>query len=294
MMAAFSEPGFYDIDGLRMACRMAGQQGPTLLFLHGNPTSSLLWRDIVAPLASQARCIAPDLVGMGESDKLPDSGPGRYGFIEHRDYLDGLLEQLDLGDEVVLVLHDWGSALGFDWARRHPERVAGLVYMEALVRPLSWAEWPAPSRGVFEAMRSAAGDELVLQKNLFVEKILPASIQRELSDDEMQAYRAPFENAGEDRRPTLSWPRQLPIDGEPAEVVELVQAYADWLSVSDLPKLFINAEPGAILVGPQRDFCRSWPNQQEVSVSGIHFIQEDSAAEIAAAIAGWHPELHAL
>ena len=293
-MTDFAAPAYYDVKGLRMACRSAGAQGPTLLFLHGNPTSSLLWRDVVAPLAGQARCFAPDLIGMGESAKLPDSGPERYGFEEHRDYLDALLEQLDLGDQVWLVLHDWGSALGFDWARRHPDRVGGLVYMEAIVRPLSWAEWPEPSRGVFEAMRSPAGENLVLEKNLFVEKILPASIQRQLADDEMQAYRAPFEHAGEDRRPTLSWPRQLPIDGSPAEVVELVQAYADWLSDSDLPKLFINAAPGAILVGPQREFCRSWPNQQEVTVPGIHFIQEDSAQEIAAAIAGWHPQLEAL
>ena len=293
-MGDFTAPDFFDVNGLPMACRTAGDQGPTLLFLHGNPTSSLLWRDVIAPLASQARCFAPDLIGMGRSAKLPDSGPERYGFLEHRNYLDGLLEQLNLGDEIWLVLHDWGSGLGFDWARRHPERVAGLVYMEAIVRPLSWAEWPEPSRGVFEAMRSPAGEELVLKKNLFVEKILPASIQRQLTDDEMQAYRAPFAVAGEDRRPTLSWPRQLPIDGSPAEVVELVQAYADWLSGSELPKLFINAEPGAILVGPQRDFCRSWPNQQEVTVAGIHFIQEDAAAEIAAAIAAWHPQLEAL
>jgi haloalkane dehalogenase len=293
-MSGFSEPAFFDVDGQRMACRLAGDSGPTLLFLHGNPTSSLLWRDVVAPLAAQARCFAPDLIGMGESDKLPNPGPASYGFREHRHYLDALLEQLDLGTEIVLVLHDWGSALGFDWARRHPGRVAGLVYMEAIVRPLSWTEWPEPSRGVFQAMRSPAGEELVLKKNLFVEKILPASIQRQLADDEMQSYRAPFANVGEDRRPTLSWPRQLPLDGEPAEVVELVQAYADWLSASELPKLFINAEPGAILIGAQREFCRSWPNQREVTVAGIHFIQEDSAAEIAAAIAGWHPGLTAI
>jgi len=293
-MSDFLSPSFHEVDDLRMACRSAGEKGPTLLFLHGNPTSSLLWRDVVAQLSGQAHCIAPDLIGMGQSDRLPNPGPESYGFLEHRHYLDALLEQLDLGDEIGLVLHDWGSALGFDWARRHSERVAGLVYMEAIVRPLSWAEWPAPSRGVFEAMRSPAGEELVLQKNLFVEKILPASIQRKLTEDEMQAYRAPFANAGEDRRPTLSWPRQLPIDGEPPEVVELVQAYADWLSISEVPKLFINAEPGAILVGPQRDFCRSWPNQQEATVAGIHFIQEDSAPALAAAIAGWHPRLQAL
>lgn len=287
-------PLFHRVHGLRMACRTTGEQGPTLLFLHGNPTSSVLWRDMVAPLSAQARCIAPDLIGMGESDKLPGSGPDRYGFLEHRKYLDALLEQLELDEQIVLVLHDWGSALGFDWARRNQDRVAGLVYMEAIVRPLGWEEWPEQSRGVFQAMRSTAGEELVLEKNLFVEKILPASIQRKLTDEEMQAYRAPFTTAGEDRRPTLSWPRQLPLGGEPAEVVEVVQRYADWLSVSDLPKLFINAEPGAILVGAQREFCRSWPNQREVTVPGIHFVQEDSSAAIAAAIASWHPGLEAL
>jgi haloalkane dehalogenase len=292
-MAELAKPDFYPVRGLQMACRDQGQ-GPVLLFLHGNPSSSYLWRDVMAPLTAQARCVAPDLLGMGLSDKLPASAADRYSFVEHRDYLDELLDQLDLGDDITLVLHDWGSALGFDWARRHPTRVGGLVYMEALVRPLSWSEWPEPSRGVFEAMRSPVGENLVLEKNLFVEKILPASIQRTLSDEEMSHYRQPFSAVGEDRRPTLSWPRQLPLDGEPAEVVELVQAYADFLTTSELPKLFVNAEPGAILVGAQREFCRRWPNQAEVTVPGIHFIQEDSAAEIAAAIAGWHGGLNAL
>jgi haloalkane dehalogenase len=276
--------------GLSMACREMGA-GPPVVFLHGNPTSSYLWRNIMPAVADQARCVAPDLIGMGQSDKLPDAGPGSYRFVDHRRYLDALLEQLAIGDGVTLVVHDWGSALGFDWAHRHPDRVRGIAYMEALVRPLRWAEWPEAGRGLFQAFRSPAGDALVLDKNTFVERVLPGSILRELSPEEMAAYRAPFAAAGEDRRPTLSWPRELPIDGEPADVVAIAADYADWLAHSEIPKLFINAEPGAILTGPQREFCRSWPNQTEVSVPGLHFIQEDASPEIGAAIADWLRQL---
>ena len=272
--------------GKQMAYHDVGT-GDTVLFLHGNPTSSYLWRDIVPHVSGQARCVVPDLIGQGDSDKLDDPGPGSYTFLQHRDHLDDLLEQLDLGDQVTLVVHDWGSALGFDWANRHRDRVAGIVYMEAIVRPVTWDEWPEAARGIFQSMRSEAGEEIVLTKNLFVEAILPASIIRTLSDEEMSEYRRPFANPGEDRRPTLTWPRQIPIDGEPVEVVEIVQAYADWLSTSEVPKLFINAEPGTILIGPQRDFCRTWPNQIETTVAGIHFIQEDSAEEIGEAISSW-------
>ena len=276
------------VNGKQMAYHDVGS-GDAVVFLHGNPTSSYLWRDIVPYVSGQARCIVPDLIGQGDSDKLDNPGPDSYQFVEHRQYLDGLLEQLDIGDKVTLVIHDWGSALGFDWANRHRERVAGIVYMEAIVRPVSWDEWPEGAVDIFRAMRSEAGEEMILTKNLFVEAILPASIIRKLSDEEMNEYRRGFENAGEDRRPTLTWPRQIPLDGEPADVTEIVQSYADWLSTSGLPKLFINAEPGTILTGAQREFCRSWPNQTEVTVAGIHFIQEDSADEIGAAIAGWLP-----
>lgn len=276
------------VNGKQMAYHDTGS-GNTVLFLHGNPTSSYLWRDIVPHVSGQARCIAPDLIGQGDSDKLDDVGPDSYTFVEHRSYLDGLLDQLDIGDDVTLVIHDWGSALGFDWANRHRNRVAGIVYMEAIVRPVTWAEWPEGATDIFKAMRSEAGEEMVLTKNLFVEAILPASIARKLSEEEMNEYRRPFVNPGEDRRPTLTWPRQIPLDGEPADVHDIVAAYADWLSTSDTPKLFINAEPGTILTGAQREFCRSWPNQTEVTVAGIHFIQEDSADEIGTAISDWLP-----
>ncbi len=276
------------VNGKRMAYHDVGTGDP-VVFLHGNPTSSYLWRDIIPHVSGQTRCVAPDLIGQGDSEKLDDSGPDSYTFVEHRRYLDDLLDQLDLGDNVTLVIHDWGSALGFDWANRNRDRVAGLVYMEAIVRPVTWDEWPEGATDIFKAMRSEAGEEMVLTKNLFVEAILPASIIRDLSDEEMNEYRRPFTEAGEDRRPTLTWPRQIPIEGEPADVVEIVRSYGEWLSTSEVPKLFINAEPGTILTGAQREFARSWPNQTEVTVPGIHFIQEDSADEIGQAIAGWLP-----
>lgn len=263
----------------------------TFALLHGNPTSSFLWRGVIPHLTPLGRCVAPDLIGMGDSDKLPDSGPGSYAFVEHRRYLDGLLEELDLGDRVVLVVHDWGSALGFDWARRNPDRVAGIAYMEAIVRPLTWGEWPEGARNAFQRLRSPEGEELILEKNFFVERILPSSVLRDLSEAEMEEYRRPFAEPGEARRPTLTWPRQIPIEGEPEDVVEIAEGYAQWLAVSDVTKLFVNADPGTILTGAQRETCRSWPNQAEVTVPGLHFIQEDSGDAIGEAIADWARQL---
>ena len=262
-------------------------EGDPIIFQHGNPTSSYLWRNIMPHLQDQGRCIAIDLIGMGDSDKLDNPDASSYTFVQHRDYLDGALEALGVERDVTLVIHDWGSALGFDWANRHRDAVKGIAHMEGIVRPVSWDEWPEAARGVFQGFRSSAGEEMVLDKNTFVERVLPGSILRDLSEEEMAVYRRPFQNSGEDRRPTLTWPRQIPIDGTPADVVEIVQAYADWLTEADLPKLFVNAEPGAILIGAQREFCRSWPNQTEVTVSGNHFLQEDSPHEIGKAIAAW-------
>ena len=267
-------------------------EGEPIIFQHGNPTSSYLWRNIMPHLADQGRCIAIDLIGMGDSDKLEDSGPDRYTLLEHRDYWEGALDALGVSNNVTLVIHDWGSALGFDWANRHRESVMGIAYMEGIVRPVSWDDWPEAARGVFQGFRSPAGEEMVLEKNVFVERVLPGSIIRDLTEDEMAVYRRPYINPGEDRRPTLTWPRQIPIEDEPAEVRELVQSYADWLSQSEVQKLFINAEPGAILIGPQREFCRSWPNQKEVTVAGNHFLQEDSPDEIGQAIAEWRKEIN--
>jgi haloalkane dehalogenase len=259
-------------------------RGEPVVFLHGNPTSSYLWRNVIPHVAGEARCLAPDLVGMGDSGKAPG---GSYRFADHARYLDAWFDRLGLDRSVTLVMHDWGSALGFHWARRHPERVRALVYMEALVRPVTWQEWPEAARRVFQAMRSPAGEEMVLQKNVFVERILPASVLRGLTEEEMAVYRRPYLEPGESRRPTLTWPREIPIDGEPADVAAIVDGYARWLAASDVPKLFVNADPGVILTGAQREFCRRWPNQEEVTVRGSHFVQEDSPAEIGQAIAAF-------
>ncbi|HEY6923557.1 MAG TPA: haloalkane dehalogenase [Steroidobacteraceae bacterium] len=282
----FASLKFATVAGQRMAYIDEGQ-GAAIVFQHGNPTSSFLWRNVMPHCRGLGRLIACDLIGMGESDKLPSSGPHSYTYSEHRAFLHALWDQIDLGDEVIFVLHDWGSALGFEWAHGHRERVAGIAYMESIVRPLVWSEWPENARRVFQGFRSEAGEEMVLQKNMFVERVLPASTIRKLTDAEMAVYRRPFERPGEDRRPTLTWPRMIPIEGEPADVVRVVSEYGNWLAGSDVPKLFINADPGSILVGPQREFCRSWPNQTEVTIKGIHFVQEDSPDEIGVAVANF-------
>ena len=278
---------YLTVNGKQMAFHERGE-GRSVVFLHGNPTSSYLWRNVIPAVAEHARCVVPDLIGQGDSDKLDDTGPESYRFVEHRFYLDGLLDQLELGDDVVLVVHDWGSALGFDWANRHRDRVAGIAFMEAIVMPVTWEQWPEAARGIFQGFRSEAGESMVIEKNLFVEAVLPGSILRTLSDEEMSEYRRPFTEP-KHRRPTLTWPRQIPIEGEPADVVKIVDYYAEWLSGSELPKLFINADPGAILIGEQREFVRSWPNLTEVTVPGNHFLQEDSPHEIGSAIAEWLP-----
>ena len=260
-------------------------EGSPIVFLHGNPTSSYLWRNIIPQVSGTGRCLAPDLMGMGESAGSP---AGSYRFADHSAVLDQWFDDMGLTSDVTLVVHDWGSALGFHWAKRHQDRVKGIVYMEAIVRPVTWEEWPDAARQVFQGFRSPAGEDMVIEKNVFVERVLPGSVLRGLTDAEMEVYRRPYLETGESRRPTLTWPREIPIDGEPADMVELVGEYAEWLADSEVPKLFINAEPGAILTGPQREFCRTWPNQTEVTVKGVHFIQEDSPTEIGQAIAEWY------
>lgn len=278
------------VHGLQMAYIDEGEGDP-IVFLHGNPTSSYLWRNVMPHLQGKGRLIAPDLIGMGDSDKLPESAADRYRFVEHAHYLDELLEQLGVTQNVTLVIHDWGSALGFYWAHRHQATMKGIAYMEGIVRPMTWEQWPEAATAIFRAFRSPDGEGMILDQNLFIEAVLPGSVLRGLTEAEMSVYRRPFQEPGEGRRPTLSWPRQIPLDNEPEDVSAIVSAYGDWLSASTLPKLFINAEPGAILIGDQRDFCRSWPNQTEVTVSGSHFIQEDSPDEIGAAIADWYGAL---
>ena len=275
---------YRNVNGKRMAYVDEGQ-GDAIVFAHGNPTSSYLWRNVMPHLEGLGRLVACDMIGMGGSDKLHPSGPGRYHYAEQGDYLFALWDALDLGDNVTLVLQDWGSVLGFDWANQHRTRVRGIAFMEAIVTPRTSSDFPSDFREAFQRLRSPDGERMVLQENLFVEALLPARIQRRLSDEEMDHYRAPFAHPGEDRRPTLSWPRNIPIDGEPADVVAVINDYRSWLAESEVPKLFINAEPGFIVRGPIRDLIRTWPNLTETTVNGIQYIPEDSPDEIGTAIA---------
>ena len=258
--------------------------GTPVVFLHGNPTSSFLWRNIIAEVKPAARCLAPDLIGMGRSGRAPS---GSYRFVEHARYLDAWFDAIGIREDIILVGHDWGSALAFHWANRHRDRIAGLVYMEAIVQSLTWEQWPDAATRVFQGFRSDSGESMVLDNNVFVERVLPGSIIRDLTEQEMAVYREPFLEPGESRRPTLTWPREIPLGGQPEDVVQIVDDYSAWLSGSDVPKLFINADPGAILTGTQRDYCRTWHNQREVTVKGVHFIQEDSPDEIGQSIVQW-------
>jgi haloalkane dehalogenase len=276
-----------NILGKRMAYYDEGQ-GVPIVFLHGNPTSSYLWRDVIAELHGCGRLIAPDMIGMGESEKLPDPGPTTYTFETHRSYLWSLINEL-VGprEKIVLVIHDWGSALGFNWAYGHPNQVAGIAYMEAIVSQYpKWDDWSPTAIPLFQGFRSDKGEDMILDQNMFVERVLFGSILRGLSEPEKAEYRKPFLKR-EDRWPTLSWPRQLPIEGEPPDIVDMVDVYSAWMSDNEIPKLFINGDPGAILHGARREFCRGWKNQDEVTVKGRHFLQEDSGAEIGRSIRSW-------
>ena len=278
------------IDNKNIAYVESGSGDP-IIFLHGNPTSSYLWRNITPHLESQGRCICIDLIGMGDSDKLDNPDENSYQFEEHYHYVNAAIESLTNGENTTFVIHDWGSALGFNWCYHNPDSVKGIAYMEAIVKEMTWEDWRDEAKGIFQGFRSDAGESLVLEKNYFVERVLPGSIIRRLSDEEIEEYRRPFLNPGEDRRPTLSWPREIPIEGQPANVCKIVNQYAEWMQTNDIPKLFINAEPGAITTGRIRDFCRSWKNQTEVTVKGIHFIQEDSPDDIGKAISTWYKNI---
>jgi len=274
-----------EILGKNMSYVERGEGNP-IIFQHGNPTSSYLWRNIIPHLENQGRCIAIDLIGMGDSDKLNDIGENTYSYHVHKQYFDSCLKELGIENNVIFVIHDWGSALGFNWAYENQNSVKGICYMEAIVRPITWNEWPEDGRSIFQGFRSEAGEDLVLKNNLFVERVLPGSIIRDLSEKEMDVYRRPFLKEIE-RRPTLDWPRQIPIENEPEEVCKITEDYSSWMSVNEIPKLFINADPGAILIGEQREFCRKWKNQKEITVKGTHFIQEDSPQEIGDTLSNW-------
>ena len=281
------EKKYVEVNGKRMAYVEMGEGDP-IVFQHGNPTSSYLWRNIMPQVADLGRCIALDLIGMGDSEKLEDSGPERYTFVEHYDYFSAAMDALGVNENVTLVIHDWGSALGFHWANQHRQAVKGICYMEGIVGPFpNWDDWDDGAAQLFQGFRSAAGEDMVLEKNIFVERVLPGSVLRGLTEEEMAVYRRPFTEPGEDRRPTLTWPRQIPVAGEPADVSQIAQAYSEWLQQTGLPKLFVNAEPGAILTGTRRELARTFPNQTEVTVAGSHFIQEDSPQEIGQALRSW-------
>ena len=276
---------YIDVLGKQIAYVEMGEGDP-IIFQHGNPTSSYLWRNIMPQLQSLGRCIAMDLIGMGDSEKLEDKGNMTYSYDTHKKYFDGFLDAIGVESNATLVIHDWGSALGFDWANDYPQRVKAICYMEGIVQSMEWEDWNEDAKGIFQGFRSPAGEEMILEKNLFIEAVLPGSILRKLSDAEMNEYRRPF-NDKKSRRPTLDWPRQIPLENDPQEICRIVDSYSQWMAENNIPKLFINAEPGAILIGKQREFCRTWKNQKEVTVKGSHFIQEDSPNEIGNAIFDW-------
>ncbi|MEA1902814.1 MAG: haloalkane dehalogenase [Actinomycetota bacterium] len=271
--------------GAQMAYVEHGEGDPIVL-LHGNPTSSYLWREVIPQLSSSGRCIAPDLIGMGDSAKIA-KGPDAYRFSMHADHLGAFLDVMGIDQNVTLVVHDWGGPLGFNWGRHHPDAIKGVAYMETILTPVSWDQWPDAARAIFQAMRSDAGETIILEKNVFVERIIPSSILRDLTDEEMEEYRRPYHEPGESRRPTLTWPREIPIDGEPADMVDVIEANREWLSGPGVPKLFVNADPGMIVTDPLRELVQTWENQSEVTVPGLHFIQEDSGEAIGKAIASW-------
>jgi haloalkane dehalogenase len=278
------------VGGLEMAYVQEGAGDPIVL-LHGNPSSSYQWRNVIPYLTGLGRCIAPDLIGMGESAKLPDSGPGSYRFVEHRRYLDAFLEALGVDERVTLIVHDWGSVLGFDWAYRHRAAIRGIAYMEAFVAPInSWSEWPEQAVATFQAIRSPAGEQMVLENNFFVEEVLPAEVLRGLSDQEMAVYRRPYLERGESRRPTLAWPQEIPVEREPRDVHDIVESYRQWMATDAIPKLFIEAFPGAMFAS-HRDIARSWPNQTHITVSAGHIVPEDAPDEIGTAVASWLQKL---
>jgi len=275
------------VEGLDMAYVDVGEGNP-IVFLHGNPTSSYLWRNIISYVEKKGRCIAPDLIGMGDSAKLPNSGPDSYTYADHRRYLDGFLDAIGIEKDVVLVIHDWGSALGFDWAHRHPDAVKGIAYMEAIVKPFSFADLNEDVAQAFQAMRAESGEAMVIGENFFIETLMPSLIERQLSERELDAYRRPYLDGGESRRPMLTWPRQIPFDGYPADVHAIVTEYSAWLHETPIPKLFVNSNPGVIMEwSGTREYCREFPNQTEITVQGYHYVQEDCPDEIGQELGRW-------
>jgi len=283
---------FREIKGRRMAYLDEGC-GDAIVFQHGQPTSSYVWRNVMPHLEGRGRLVACDLIGMGASDKLNPSGPRSYGYAEHRDYLFALWDELELGDRVTLILDDWGAMLGFEWANTHRGRVRAIVHLEPVTVPLQWTDLPEPAHPFFKALRSPAGEKMVLEDNVFIEKVLPGAVLRQFSGEELDHYRKPYLQPGEGRRPTLSWPRSLPIDGQPSTTLDVINGYLPWLAHSDIPKLIISGDPGQVVRGRVLDEIRAWRNQTEVTVKGRKLLQEDSPDEIGAAIVAFIRDLPA-
>lgn len=282
------EKKFETVLGKKMAYIEHGN-GEPIVFLHGNPTSIYLWRNIIPHLEGKGRLIAIDMIGMGDSEKIDDSNADSYSLAENTKYTAALLEALHVTENVTLVLHDWGSGVGFNWANQNQEKVKAIAFMEAIPTTFpTWDDFNPDLHAPIKMLRSSEGDKLALEDNFFIETLLPSAILRDLTEFEHAQYRKPFMQKGESRRATLAGPRQLPIAGEPKETVQLIDNYASYLSKSyDIPKLFINAEPGAFLTGYARNFVRTLPNLKEVTVAGHHFIQEDSPKEIGQALLEW-------
>lgn len=276
---------FADSYGARMAYFETGAGAP-IVFLHGNPTSSYLWRNVIPYVADLGRCIAPDLIGMGDSDKLSPSGPGVYSFFEHNRRLAALLDAIGVEDQVTLVVHDWGGSLGFQWAMTNAHRVKAIAFMETFVVSQNDQNTPAQALDFFRRYRTAEAEREVLEDNQFVERVLLGQFPA-MAEADKSAYRRPFLEPGESRRPTLEWPQQVPINGEPADVHDAVVAHLDWISQSPQPKLFIRGEPGALIAWGRERVCRAWPNLTEHAVPGRHFLPEEAPDLIGTHLRAW-------
>lgn len=278
---------FVEVHGSKMHYIDEGDGDP-ILFLHGNPTSSYLWRNIIPYLTPHGRCIAPDLIGMGKSDKPKLA----YRFFDHYKYVEGFVEALKLRN-ITLVIHDWGSALGFHYAMQHENNIKGMAFMEALITPLKWSGFNKDFKMGFKLMRTpAVGWFMISVLNVFNKRILPAATVRKLSAEELAMYQQPFRTIGS-RRPVRQWPREIPIDGKPAEVHEVIEQYHQKLQQSDLPKLLFYATPGGLINEEAVAYCKAhFKNLETVHIGpGIHYLQEDNPHKIGAELARWYQGL---
>jgi len=260
-------------------------EGTPFLFLHGNPTSNYLWRNIIPHVVPLGRIVAPDLIGMGKSGK-PDID---YTFADHYRYMDAFIKELEL-QNVILVIHDWGSALGFNYAMQNPDNVKGIVFMEALYQPSSWKNFPSSAYLIFKLFRNPImGKLMIMNRNFFVEKVLPKFTVRQLTKEEMDHYRQPYPDK-KSRKPLYVWPNQIPIDGKPRETYDVVTQYNKFLQESEIPKLLLWAKPGAIITEQAVEWIKSHFKNLEDNYIGksLHYVQEDQPDAIGKAIKSWY------